>query len=328
MKALVVVAILAVAAPAQAYLHFSVQSGNRVIPLKWPQSMVRYFVSNRPVPGVSVPQFQAAIARAFDTWQAVPEATISFEFVGVTSALPVDDGLTTLGFLERRDLQNVLGATSFTFDILTGEIVEADIFFNSSMAWSVSDAGETGRFDLQSIAVHEIGHLVGLGHSALGETEMTSTGRRVLGAEAVMFPIAFAPGPGRLAGRTLKADDIAGVADLYPDAQFRNRTGSIQGVVTLNGRGVFGAHVVAFSLRTAQLVGAFALNSSGQFLISGLEPGAYVLRVEPLDDAAIDSFFEEGPPPEVNFRTAFSPLAAIVPAGGTTPSMTVTVPPK
>ena len=113
----------------------------------------------------------------------------------------------------------MLASTSFLVDRVTGALLESDIFFNSAFPWSVAPAGATGRFDLESIALHEIGHLSGLGHSALGETELRDGGgRRVLAAEAVMFPIAFTAGS--IAARTLKADDIAGISDLYPEADF------------------------------------------------------------------------------------------------------------
>ena len=67
------------------------------------------------------------------------------------------------------------------------------------------------------MALHELGHLLGLSHSALGETERTSTaGRRVVASGAVMFPIAMTAGA--VANRVLQADDMAGVSDLYPAA--------------------------------------------------------------------------------------------------------------
>src|SRR5207247_3232408 len=143
--------------------------GGRQVTLRWSQAPVRYFVSDRSaVPGVSVGDFQAAVGRAFDTWQAVPSATISYQFAGVTAALPGDeDGLSTLGFRDRPDLDRVLASTSFVIDMGSGALVESDIFFNSAFLWSVTSSGETNRFDLQSIALHEIGHLSGLGHSAL-----------------------------------------------------------------------------------------------------------------------------------------------------------------
>ena len=39
------------------------------------------------------------------------------------------------------------------------------------------------------------------------------------------------------------------------------------------------------------LVGGFTLTAAGDFVVAGLEPGTYILRVEPLDDAAPESFF-------------------------------------
>ena len=88
----------------------------------------------------------------------------------------------------------MLGATSFVVDTLTGEIVESDVFFNSIFTWSTAAAGDASRFDLQSVATHEIGHFVGLGHSAIGETEIRPDGgRRVLASGAVMFPDLVGP---------------------------------------------------------------------------------------------------------------------------------------
>src|SRR4029077_13679769 len=116
-------------------------------------------------------------------------------------ALPErDDGLSTLGFLSRPELDRVLASTSYLIDASPGALVESDIFFNSSFAWSVAPNGEANKFDLESIALHEIGHLTGLGHSALRETDpRPGGGRTVLSSEAVMFPIAFAAGS--IAGR-------------------------------------------------------------------------------------------------------------------------------
>src|SRR3954468_2097261 len=303
-------------APAHAYLKFGVPVRGQQVTVKWAQTPVRYFVSDAGVPGVSAVDFQSAVGRAFATWQAVPTASITYQFAGVTSASPgSDDGSSVLGFRSRPDLDRVLASTSFLIDSSTGALIESDIFFNSAFPWSVAPAGEAGRYDLETIALHEIGHFSGLGHSALGETELISTGgRRVLSAEAVMFPIAFASGS--IAARTLKADDIAGISDLYPDGDFKTTDGSLSGTVTKDGQPLFGAHVVAINAATGLMVGGFTLNAQGQFSIGGLSPGLHIVRVEPLDDADVDSFFDSTVPVDLDFRVMFFARVVVVPKGG------------
>jgi hypothetical protein len=315
--------VVAGSAHASAYLQFAVDVNGRTTPLRWTSAPVRWHATDAGVANVSPGDLQAAVARAFDTWQNVPTASISFAFAGFTSALPFDeDGVSVIGFQSEPDLERVLGATSFVIDDVTGEIVESDVFFNSAFQWSTSASGEGGRFDLQSIATHEIGHFLGLAHSALGETELRPSGsRRVLASSSVMFPIAF--GAANTADRTLQPDDIAGVSDLYPDAGFERRTGSVSGRVLLNGRPVFGAHVMAFHLDSGDFVGGFTLNAAGEFQIAGLRPGAHIIRVEPLDDADTDSFFDGEI--EIAFRPTFHSRVVGVPAGGAAPRFDVTV---
>jgi Matrixin len=325
----VIVALIVGAAvvPASGYLKLGTRVGMRTASLKWERFPIRYFVTDRGVPGVNSQQFQSAITRAFETWDGVDTAETTSQFAGFTPANPVSgDGATVLGFVNRPDLDRVLGATNFIIDVTSGEIVESDIFFNSSFPWSIAAAGETGRHDLEGIAVHEIGHLHGLGHSALGETELIAGGRRVLGAEAVMFPIAFAAGS--INDRALKADDVAGITDLYPTTASRRTRGSITGKVTKNGAGVLGAHIVAFNPETGSLVGGFSLIDDGSFTIAGIEPGPQVLRVEPLDDGDIDSFFDASLNVDVNFRVRFHDRLVVVPPGGGVRDIEIKVTPK
>lgn len=303
--------------PVHAYLKLGSDVNGRTISLRWlARTPVRYFISDRGVEGVSAPQFREAVGRGFDAWQAVETASVGFEFGGFVGDRPLDqDGANVIGFTSRPDLERTLASTSFLVDTRTGEILESDIFFNSTFQWSVAPGGEAGRFDVQSIATHESGHFLGLGHSLLGETEPRPTGgRRLLASGAVMFPIAFTAG--NIVDRDLTADDIAGVSDIYPDGEFRRTTGTLQGTVTKGGKGIFGAHVVAFNLRSGDLVGGFSLEDTGAFAIAGLAAGTYIVRIEPLDDGDVESFFESTSAVDADFKATYYERLVTVPEGG------------
>lgn len=308
----------------QAYLKLGTQVGNSIVSIKWTQLPINYRITNRDANGVSASQMQAAVARSFDEWAEVDMVTLSAQFAGFTTTDPgVSDGQTVIGFQSRPDQDRTLGATTFQVNSQTGNIVASDIFINTLFQWSVAENGQQGRFDLESIMVHEIGHLLGLGHSALGETTSSGGGRSVQGKRAVMFPIAYSSGTTE--DRSLEADDLAGIRDLYGTSQARSSLGAISGRVTLNGSGVFGAHLTALNLATGEMVGGFSLNTSGDFVIGQLPPGIYVVRAEPLDDADTDSFFDDVPPVNLNFRATYHAKQVAVPAGGTSGNIEIKV---
>lgn len=79
-------------------------------------------------------------------------------------------------------------------------IFDADVYTNTKVSFTSSREtdGCSGEYDIDGVMVHEVGHVIGLGHS------------NVVGA--TMYPSVSAC---NFNNRTLEADDLAGKNDLY-----------------------------------------------------------------------------------------------------------------
>ncbi len=145
-------------------------------------------------------------------------------------------------------------------------IIDADIVFNPAENFSTATPTPASRFDVQSIATHEIGHMVGLDHSGI--------------AHAVMFPF----GDTRAAGqqRNLAVDDVVGIAFLYPASNFATATGTISGTINQNGSGIFASHVIAIDVTTGNAVVDGLTNTDGTYRLVGVPPGTYNVLALPL----------------------------------------------
>lgn len=114
------------------------------------------------------------------------------------------DGLNSMGFTDTicgtPYNSSALAVTVYFFDSngLSNDLIEADIFYKSSVNYDVFDTRPNGAasnlYDFGRVALHELGHALGLGH----ETSNQSIMRPTVGS---IF--------------SLRQDDIAGVNELY-----------------------------------------------------------------------------------------------------------------
>ena len=60
-----------------------------------------------------------------------------------------------------------LGITKFWHNSL-GALIDADIVFNANKSWGVHNSNTSSPFDFRRVAVHELGHVIGLKHVGSG----------------------------------------------------------------------------------------------------------------------------------------------------------------
>ena len=101
--------------------------------------------------------FQNEIQTAFNDWAAV--ANITFSFVQNPALAMID-----IGFAAIDGLSNVLGYTNYSY--AGSSLQHADVTFDSAEPWTASSNGLVafGNDYFEALALHEIGHAIGLDH--------------------------------------------------------------------------------------------------------------------------------------------------------------------
>lgn len=229
--------------------------GDKVQPVYWASFPVSYQVDSRVAN--SLPGGVETVDRAFNTWANVPDSNISFRDLGVVDGARAGcDGKNTVSLAD--DLfknQQAIAMTTNWYDN-DGKLTEADIQIDTSMVSS--------DYNIQQALTHEVGHFLGLDHSAV--------------ISAIMFPYVSRGGDAPV----LDSDDRIAISNMYPKADPTMIGGVLKGRVIDSGSGVFAAQVVAVNENGVPVATALT-SATGDFTLQAIPNGNYRIYAEPLD---------------------------------------------
>ncbi len=246
---------------------------------------------------------------SFKVWDDVASSNVTFQHTDADT-LSVDvngtnflnytnldsaklDGINPIVFDSDGAITEALFGTGASADVIgfaysedrdnDGFLDEGEAFMNGKFA-----DGSATSFTLaewKSTFVHEFGHFLGLDHTQInGEFVNDATKTLYI---PTMYPTATADD---VPLGDVNPDDIAAISALYPAATFNASTGILSGSVTReNASFVRGANVIAISNGIDSLINQISTvtdyysQNNGDYMIVGLAPGSYFVRIEPID---------------------------------------------
>jgi len=101
---------------------------------------------------------------AADSWSEIFPAGLRLSYAGSTSVTGhARDGFNTISW-KNEGPTGALATSYWWYWAYNNIIIEADMVFNDYYPWSTSGSS----YDIESVALHEFGHWVGLAHSSIG----------------------------------------------------------------------------------------------------------------------------------------------------------------
>jgi len=194
--------------PVTVLLWSATASAHKYHDYRWEKFPVVWYLDDSGYAGgsISTEQLVKVFEEAFATWARVRFGNtctrIWTQYGGLVKAPgPQQDNRNVLSFLP--DPRYPGSSRSFALTVpryKDGRLYEVDIVFHARPDAPFALNPGAGQYDLQSIALHELGHFFGLDHTDVPAATMYGT-----------FPPA-----GDTSWRTLEPDDRQGITSLYP----------------------------------------------------------------------------------------------------------------
>lgn len=257
--------------------------------IRWPRKTIEVAFSTSLLnPGSNVKpdsDVVSAARRALVRWSSLANINFVVVWSASSSVSPADagDGISLITIADTIDNEafnsdTTAGRTRVFFDPETGNIAEADISINprpradDGAEIQFSTDGTPGTYDLEATFTHEIGHLLGLDHSAM-------LGSTMRGRQA--FNGTF--GLPAMTERTLSEDDRQKLRTLYGP---KPKLGRIEGRLADNRTPgalvpLSGVNVWAESVTNGRVVASDVSGDDGSYHLEGLTPGQYRVMVAP-----------------------------------------------
>lgn len=261
--------------------------------IRWPRRTIEVALSNSlQSPGANIKpgsDVVGAARRALARWSTIGNISFVVSWSSAQSISPPEagDGISLLTVAdtpenESFNADSTTGRTRVFYDPDTGEIAEADISINpkprseEGADLQFSTDGTPGTYDLEATFTHEIGHLLGLDHSAM--LGSTMQGRQAFNGTY---------GLPAITERTLSEDDRQRMRAIYGGKQ---RLGKIEGrLVDSQTPGrltpLSSVTVWAESVVTGRVVASDKTDDEGNYRLDGLPAGQYRVLAASLTDA-------------------------------------------